>query len=175
MTSKPPPNPLRTPSARARRFPTSCDLLSEQGSRAPHSVPGTMHGHPARFRWLFSWYVSPELVEKRGRGAFFCRKIWRCPKKYLPSQHQPSKTNIMKQSTTKGATSTPIEDTPRQKCYKKLMQLEKTALADLAAGIIDLAFHLAGNEEETFYGQGWNDSRRSLILLCNLRKYYSHD
>lgn len=81
----------------------------------------------------------------------------------------------MKKTTTQGETRTPIEDSPRQKCYKKLMELDKTDLAELATSIIDLAFHLAGDEENTFYGQGWNDSRRSLIVLCNLRKYWSRD
>lgn len=39
---------------------------------------------------------------------------------------------------------------------------------------IRLAYHHIG-DESTSFGQGWNDSRRSLIMLCNLNKYWDNE
>lgn len=81
----------------------------------------------------------------------------------------------MKTKTTKkGETTTPIEETPRMKCYKKLNELNRIDLAELTTTIIELLFLQRGDETYE-YAVGWNDARRSIIYLCNLSQYWSHE
>lgn len=81
----------------------------------------------------------------------------------------------MKMKTTnKGETCTPIEDTPRQKCYKKLMQLKKTEIADLASGLITILNHRAP-DDGSYYNGGWNDCQTYTLRRMQALKYWSHD
>lgn len=55
----------------------------------------------------------------------------------------------------------------------KLDRMKKSQLVTLLARAIYLLGHKAP-EHITTYGQGWDDSRQTIIELLELEKYYEH-
>lgn len=52
---------------------------------------------------------------------------------------------------------------------EKLTRLTKSTLVDLTANIIELLTFRSGDTRSP-YGQGWNDSRRAICILCGIDK-----